>query len=143
MGEPEPDRRTERAGPCDGCAGWIASSRFTTRGWAWERHVLFVPKEPIPSLRRVHPEQVPRVRRLVALALAVATREGFGPVGFALLATGGAYQEVAQLHLHLASRARDVWYECPDRPAGAALLEAHGLTSDRHPRPPLTCIPTP
>jgi len=102
---------------------------------AWDRHVLFVPKEPIPSLGSVRPEQVPLVRRLVELALEVAARERFDRDGFALLANGGAYQDVGQLHFHLASRAREAWYECPDRPAGPALLEADALTAHRHPRP--------
>jgi histidine triad (HIT) family protein len=102
---------------------------------AWKRHVLFVPKEPIPSLRGVRPEQVPLVRRLVELALAVASRERFDRDGFALLANGGAYQDVAQLHFHLASHPREAWYRCPDRPAGTALLETDALTAHRHPRP--------
>jgi histidine triad (HIT) family protein len=102
---------------------------------AWARHILFVPKVPIPSLRTIRPEQVPLVRRVVRLALDVAAREQFDRDGFALLVNGGAYQDIGQLHVHLATWPREAQYNCPDSLDGALLLATDVLTAYRHPCP--------
>jgi histidine triad (HIT) family protein len=102
---------------------------------AWEQHILFVPKVAVPTLPDVRPGQVPLVRRLIQLALRIASRERFDRDGFALMVNGGAYQDVGQLHFHLASPARELWYECPDAAPEEALLDTEALTAFPHPRP--------
>jgi hypothetical protein len=94
-----------------------------------------VPKEPIASLPAVRPRQVPLVRRLIRLALDVASRERYEQDGFVLLVNGGAYQDVGQLHLHLACWPREAQYECPERPRASPLVEIGELAAYGHPRP--------
>ena len=102
---------------------------------SWARHVLFVPKMPIPSLLAVRAEQVAVVRELFGLALRVAAREGPDREGFVVLVNGGAYQDVGQLHVHLASPAPELWYSCPDEVPASVLMETDALTAFRHPQP--------
>jgi histidine triad (HIT) family protein len=102
---------------------------------AWEHHVLFVPKVAIPTLLGVRQEQVPVVRQLIQLALSIASPERLDHGGFALMVNGGAYQDVGQLHFHLASPAREMWCECPDAGPEDPLLDTDALTAFRHPRP--------
>lgn len=104
---------------------------------AWPRHVLFVPKVPIPSLQAIRSDQVPLVRRVIRLALHVASRLGYKRAGFVLLVNGGAYQDVGQLHVHLATWPREAQYEYPDPPPplSVPLLGTDVLTAYRHPRP--------
>jgi histidine triad (HIT) family protein len=102
---------------------------------SWARHILFVPKAAIPSLVEVRPEQVPLVRELFRLALTAASRQRLEADGFAVLVNGGAYQDVGQLHVHLASPAPEPWYSCPDDVPPDVLLETDALVAFRHPRP--------
>jgi len=102
---------------------------------SWPRHILFVPKESIASLQAVRRNQVPLVRQLIQLALNIASRERLDQDGFALLVNGGAYQDVGQLHFHLASRLRESQYACPDPPLEAPIMETDSLAAYRHPRP--------
>ena len=66
-------------------------------------HVLFVPKQSIPTVDDVPPGQEALVGRLVLAATAYARREGLADAGYRLVincnADGG--QTVFQLHLHL------------------------------------------
>ena len=102
---------------------------------AWAHHLLFVPKVGIPSLLAVRPEQAPLVRDLILLALEVACNEPYRSGGFALMVNGGAYQDVGQLHFHLAAPVPDQWYEQPVAPVGDTLLESAHLWAFHHPRP--------
>jgi len=102
---------------------------------SWQPHILFVPKVGIASLLDVRLEQVPLVRGLIQFALETAARERFGADGFALLVNGGAYQDVGQLHFHLAGRSPEIWYECPSDPSGDVLLATEILTAFQHPHP--------
>jgi len=102
---------------------------------SWKRHILFVPKVAIPSLRDVKGTHVPVVRQLIVLALGVASREHFKRDGYAILANGGAYQDGGQLHVHLVSPARERSYDCPDAIPADVLLETDVLTAFHHPRP--------
>jgi histidine triad (HIT) family protein len=102
---------------------------------AWQPHILFVPKVGIASLLDVTSEQVPLVRGLIQFALETAARERFGPAGFALLVNGGAYQDVGQLHFHLAGRSPEIWYDDVDDPAEDVLLATEILTAFDHPHP--------
>ena len=66
-------------------------------------HVLFVPKERVPTLDDLQPGQEALVGRLVLAAAAYARREGFAGDGYRMVMNcndhGG--QTVFQLHLHL------------------------------------------
>ena len=66
-------------------------------------HVLFVPKETIPTLDALKPSQADVVGRLVLAAAAYARSEGFADDGYRMVMNcndaGG--QTVFQLHLHL------------------------------------------
>lgn len=104
----------------------------------WEHHILFVPKVAIPTLTDARQEQVPVVRQLIQLALSIASRERFAHGGFALMVNGGGYQDVGQLHFHLASPSREMWYECADAAPQDALLDTEALTAFHHPRPQRT-----
>jgi histidine triad (HIT) family protein len=65
---------------------------------SWPFHVLFVPKVGIASFLDIRPEHVPLVGDLVQLAVATASQSGVEAGSFALMANGGAYQDVGQLH---------------------------------------------
>lgn len=66
-------------------------------------HVLFVPKETIPTLNDVREDQAHIVGRLAHAAAEYAKREGFAEDGYRIVmncnANGG--QTVFQIHLHL------------------------------------------
>ncbi|HET8818825.1 MAG TPA: histidine triad nucleotide-binding protein [Xanthomonadaceae bacterium] len=66
-------------------------------------HVLFVPKEPIPTLDDLHPGQAATVGRLVVAAADYARREGLAADGYRMVmnCNGFGGQTVFQLHLHL------------------------------------------
>src|SRR5688572_29948546 len=102
---------------------------------SWPRHILFVPKASIPTLLDVRREQVALVGELFRLALQTASRERLGHDGFAVMVNGGAYQDVGQLHVHLASPASELWYSCPDEAPKDVLLETDALVACHHPRP--------
>jgi histidine triad (HIT) family protein len=102
---------------------------------SWQPHILFVPKVGIASLLDVRPEQVSLVRGLIQFALDTASRESFGADGFALLVNGGTYQDVGQLHFHLAGQPREIRYDCSVDPPGDALLATASLTAFHHPHP--------
>jgi diadenosine tetraphosphate (Ap4A) HIT family hydrolase len=79
---------------------------------SWQQHILFVPKLAIPSLLHVGAAQVPLVRQIFLLALDTAARMGLDAHGFVVMVNGGAYQDVGQLHLHLASPADELRCGC-------------------------------
>ena len=66
-------------------------------------HVLFVPKQTVPTLDALGPGQEVLVGRLATAAAAYARREGFADDGYRVVINcnrdGG--QTVYQLHLHL------------------------------------------
>lgn len=66
-------------------------------------HVLFVPKETIPTLNDVQPEQAAIVGRLAVAAADYAKREGFAEDGYRIVMNCNAHggQTVFQIHLHL------------------------------------------
>jgi diadenosine tetraphosphate (Ap4A) HIT family hydrolase len=105
---------------------------------SWQPHILFVPKAGIASLLNVRPEQVPLVRGLVQLALTTASEQGLAAHGFTLLVNGGAYQDVGQLHFHLAGQPCPVWYGTPEQTTASVLLETECLTAVHHLRPQRT-----
>ena len=66
-------------------------------------HVLFVPKETVPTLNDVLPEQAEIVGRLAIAAADYAKREGFAEDGYRIVMNCNAHggQTVFQIHLHL------------------------------------------
>ena len=66
-------------------------------------HVLFVPKETVPTLNDVVPEQAEIVGQLAIAAANYAKREGFAEDGYRIVMNCNAHggQTVFQLHLHL------------------------------------------
>ena len=66
-------------------------------------HVLFVPKETIPTLNDVQPEQAVIIGRLAVAAADYAKREGFADDGYRIVMNCNAHggQTVFQIHLHL------------------------------------------
>jgi histidine triad (HIT) family protein len=66
-------------------------------------HVLFVPKETIPTLNDLLPDQAEIVGRLAIAAVDYAKREGFADDGYRIVMNCNAHggQTVFQIHLHL------------------------------------------
>ncbi|GHA69766.1 histidine triad nucleotide-binding protein [Cognatilysobacter bugurensis] len=66
-------------------------------------HVLFVPKETVPTLNDLDPSQVETVGRLMTAAAAYAKREGFAEDGYRVVMNCNEHggQTVFQIHLHL------------------------------------------
>ena len=66
-------------------------------------HVLFVPKETIPTLNDVRPDQAAIIGRLAVAAADYAKREGFADDGYRIVMNCNAHggQTVFQIHLHL------------------------------------------
>lgn len=66
-------------------------------------HVLFVPKEPIPTLNDARPQHAELLGRLLLAAAEYARREGFAERGYRVTMNCGADagQSVFHIHLHL------------------------------------------
>ncbi len=66
-------------------------------------HVLFVPKETIPTLNDVRPDQAEIVGRLAIAAANYAKQSGFAEDGYRIVMNCNAHggQTVFQIHLHL------------------------------------------
>jgi histidine triad (HIT) family protein len=74
-------------------------------------HVLFVPREPVPTLDDLRPEQAELAGRLVLAAAEYARREGFAQAGYRTVINcrddGG--QTVYHIHLHLLAGRALAW----------------------------------
>lgn len=66
-------------------------------------HVLFVPREPIPTLNDLRDDQAETAGRLLLAARAYAQREGFAEAGYRTVinCNADAGQTVFHLHVHL------------------------------------------
>lgn len=66
-------------------------------------HVLFVPREPIPSLDHLQPEHALLVGKLVLAAAAYARAQGLAEAGYRTVfnTNAAAGQTVFHIHLHL------------------------------------------
>ncbi|MDH5821405.1 histidine triad nucleotide-binding protein [Luteimonas sp. RD2P54] len=71
-------------------------------------HVLFVPKQTIPTLDAAGPEHAELIGRLALAAAEYARREGFAEAGYRVVmnCNGHGGQTVYQLHLHLLAGAQ-------------------------------------
>ena len=74
-------------------------------------HVLFVPREPVPTLDDLRPDQAELAGRLVLAAAEYARREGFAQAGYRTVINcrddGG--QTVYHIHLHLLAGRAMAW----------------------------------
>lgn len=66
-------------------------------------HVLVVPKEPIPTVNELEPDQAGLVGRMVLVARRIARDEGIAEGGYRLVlnANEAGGQTVFHIHLHL------------------------------------------
>lgn len=66
-------------------------------------HVLFVPREAVPTLNDLRADQAELVGRLVLAAAEYARREGLAEAGYRTVfnTNAGAGQTVFHIHLHL------------------------------------------
>lgn len=102
---------------------------------SWRIHILFVPRRSIPSLVALRPQDLGIIRQIFQLASQTATELGLEREGYTLLVNGGAYQDVGQLHFHLAAPLQILASECPDAAPGSSLLDNESISVFRHPQP--------
>jgi histidine triad (HIT) family protein len=69
-------------------------------------HILIVPKRAIADLRALTPGDGEFLEDLFRCAGELAGELGLEEVGYRLIANGGRYQEIPQLHFHLISGER-------------------------------------
>ena len=70
---------------------------------AYPVHVLIVPKRACASLLDLRPGDADFLRDLVAVVQSLVLELGLEPKGYRLVANGGEFQDVKQLHFHLIS----------------------------------------
>lgn len=106
---------------------------FTHPSPFWQKHWLAVPKKQLPTLLDLHDPQ-----RMGALFRAIQQVTASWPA-FTVLVNWGRYQDVPQLHFHLAvgpSHDGVGWGdERFERSVDGQLLEAGGAVAYPHPRP--------
>jgi histidine triad (HIT) family protein len=66
-------------------------------------HVLIVPKRAIASLADLTSRDQDFMADLFSCVRSLVAELGLEPAGYRLIANGGKYQDVAQLHFHLVS----------------------------------------
>jgi histidine triad (HIT) family protein len=71
-------------------------------------HVLVIPKEHIPTVQDLRPDQFPLMGRLASVANQVAREQGVAESGYRLMVNAGpdALLTVWHLHLHVLGGAR-------------------------------------
>jgi histidine triad (HIT) family protein len=102
---------------------------------AWPIHVLIVPKRALPSLLALAPADLPLVVDVLRTARAVEERLGLAGQNRVLIVNGGAYQDVGQLHFHLAVGVDEFHYACPSATATARALDDGDVEAVAHPEP--------
>lgn len=106
---------------------------------SWQPHILLVPKRAIRSLVAARAADARLVGEIVRLGMGIALRRGLADgetsPGFALLVNGGTYQDVPQLHFHLAGLDNGLRYVTPVRHSGPALVQTATLAAYAHPQP--------
>lgn len=68
-------------------------------------HILLVPKRTLPSFTELSEADGLFLTDLVTCVKSLVDEFGLDKKGYRLVANGGAYQEVPQLHFHLISEA--------------------------------------
>jgi histidine triad (HIT) family protein len=102
---------------------------------SWSPHVLLVPKRSLASFVQIQASDARLVGDIVRLAFSIAARRKLYTHGFALLVNGGAYQDVRQLHFHLAGLDDGLDYAAPRSKPNVSILETSGLVAFEHPLP--------
>ena len=102
---------------------------------AWRPHLLLVPKRSIRSLLAAQAADYQLVGEIVRLGIGLALRRKLDGAGFALLVNGGTYQDVPQLHFHLAGLDDGLCYCAPVLPTGSPLVHTVIFTAYPHPDP--------
>jgi diadenosine tetraphosphate (Ap4A) HIT family hydrolase len=101
---------------------------------SWRPHILLVPKHQIRSFRQIRPDQAVLFGHLMRLAFSLAARDALYGNGFAVLINGGAYQDVAQAHVHLAGLDAGLTYAPAEGGLERTLLASSGLAAFDHPQ---------
>jgi histidine triad (HIT) family protein len=68
---------------------------------AYRVHILLVPKRAIPGLAALNPADQAFLSDLIACVQSLVAELGLEAGGYRLIANGGAYQDLPQLHFHL------------------------------------------
>jgi histidine triad (HIT) family protein len=68
---------------------------------AYPVHILLVPRRRLRSLAQLTAADTDFMQELFQVVNQLVQEMGLEPAGYRLIANGGAYQEVAQLHFHL------------------------------------------
>ncbi len=101
----------------------------------WHTHLLLVPKHRFSDLQHLQPNQYSLVYGILQLAVrAIRTLELLDS-GFLVLVNGGKYQDVGQLHFHLAIDTLAAKYNPPDSVPKETLLNTNLITAFHHPHP--------
>jgi len=66
-------------------------------------HILLVPKKGIASLTDLGPADTDFLSDLFSTVQSLVAEFNLGETGYRLIANGGQYQEIPQLHFHLVS----------------------------------------
>jgi histidine triad (HIT) family protein len=69
-------------------------------------HILIVPKRALASLQALSPADADFMVDLFAVTQSLVSELGLERIGYRLIANGGAYQDVPQLHFHLISEGK-------------------------------------
>jgi histidine triad (HIT) family protein len=102
---------------------------------AWPAHVLLVPKRAARGLLELGPAELPLVVDVLEAARAVEAALGLGGQRRVLVVNGGAYQDVGQLHFHLAVGAEELFFACPRGAPPVRLLDDGAVEAVAHPEP--------
>ena len=70
---------------------------------AYPLHILIVPKRAAASLLDLGPQDAAFLSDLVSVVQSLVREYGLDQRGYRLIANGGGYQDVAQVHFHLIS----------------------------------------
>lgn len=79
---------------------------------SWEMHILVVPKRGIAGLMMIGEREMPSLAAIFNVAREIAPSLAPGPVS--LVINGGAWQDVGQIHAHLAAGVGIVTLAAPD-----------------------------
>lgn len=104
----------------------------------WQTHILLIPKVGIPNLLATSQAQEPIILEILLIAhgLAKVTRaKSDSDSSSSLIVNGGTYQDVAQLHFHLAAGPSVRRYWCPHDLSVQPLLRVDGIEAFHHPYP--------
>jgi histidine triad (HIT) family protein len=66
-------------------------------------HILIVPKKSISGLTAIGQDDAVFLDELFSTVAGLVSELELDPVGYRLIANGGQYQEIPQLHFHLVS----------------------------------------